>query len=263
MVHIMTISRSIGRWISKVRRVSRRAAVKLLMALVLCAALINHIPVVHGVIELRSVSPTTTALMEQRLEEARTRNLEVRKEFIWIPYERISPALVRAVLAGEDIRFFQHHGIDLQTLQRAIAQNVREKKFSRGGSTIAQQLAKNLFLSSSKNIMRKLHEAVIAFELTYFLDKRRILELYLNVIEWGDGVYGAEAAARFYYGVSASELNDEQAAFLAAIIPTPRAQNNPAASSGPTFERTYRILRLMQHPLLDHSLLGPKPLSRT
>lgn len=271
----MTISRFIGEWISNVRTSSLwrkipgrfglrwRAAVKLLAGLVLCVALVNHIPVVYGVIQLRSVSPGTTALMEQRLNEARARNLEVRKEFIWVPYERISPALVRAVLAGEDIRFFQHHGIDWKTLRLAIAQNVREKRFSRGASTIAQQLAKNLFLSSSKNLMRKLHEAIIAYELTYVLDKRRVLELYLNVIEWGDGVYGAEAAARFYYGVSASELNDEQAAFLAAIIPNPRAENNPAASSGPTLERTYRILGLMQHPLLNHPLLGPKPASRT
>jgi len=139
----------------------------------------------------------------------------------WVPYQNISPHLVRAVLVGEDIRFYLHSGIDWTGVHLAMKKNWEEKRFARGGSSISQQLAKNLFLSPARNPLRKLHEIIIAWEMEQILGKRRILEIYLNVIEWGDGIYGAEAAARHYFGVSASSLDPEQAVFLSAIIPAP------------------------------------------
>jgi len=139
----------------------------------------------------------------------------------WIPYQSISPHLVRAVLIGEDIRFFRHSGIDWIGVRLALEKNWEEKRFVRGGSSITQQLAKNLFLSPARNPLRKLHEMLIAWEMEQILGKRRILEIYLNVIEWGDGIYGAEAAAHHYFGISASSLDPDQAVFLSAIIPAP------------------------------------------
>lgn len=162
---------------------------------------------------------------------------------------------MRAVLAGEDIRFFHHSGVDLAAIQLAMQKNWQEKRLTRGASTINQQLAKNLFLSSSRNPVRKLHEALIAVEMKYILGERRTLEFYLNVIEWGDGIYGAEAAARHYFNTSAAVLNVEQAAFLAAIIPNPLGNHDPAAPSSHVQERISRILILMSHPLLRHPLL--------
>jgi monofunctional biosynthetic peptidoglycan transglycosylase len=194
-------------------------------------------------------------MMEQRQKESLARGTAWRREFVWVPYQRISPNLARAVLAGEDIRFFQHSGIDWRAIQLATKQNWEEQRFSRGASTVNQQLAKNLFLSSSKNPVRKLHEAVIALEMEWILDERRILELYLNIIEWGDGVYGAEAAARHYFNTSAAALDTEQAAFLAAIIPNPRANHDPHAYTPEVAERISKIIRLMEHPWLNHTLL--------
>jgi monofunctional biosynthetic peptidoglycan transglycosylase len=140
----------------------------------------------------------------------------------WVPYERISPHLKRAVVAAEDSKFLQHEGFDFEAIQRAYEKNLEKGKLVAGGSTISQQLAKNLFLSSEKTPWRKLQEAVITFMLENVMPKRRILEIYLNVIEWGDGVFGAEAAVRHYYGTSAASITAGQAARLAAIIPNPR-----------------------------------------
>ncbi len=179
-----------------------------------------------------------------------------KKEQSWTPYERISTNLVRAVIAGEDIRFFHHSGIDLAAIRLAMQKNWQEKRLARGASTINQQLAKNLFLSSSRNPVRKLHEALIAVEMKYILGERRTLELYLNVIEWGDGIYGAEAAAHHYFNLSAASLSNEQSAFLAAIIPNPLGNHDPATPSSQVQERISRILILMSHPLLKHPLLG-------
>lgn len=169
---------------------------------------------------------------------------------MWVPYEHISPALARAVVAGEDLRFFHHSGLDWSQIRVAAAQNWEEKRFARGASTITQQLAKNLFLSPSKNPLRKLHEALIAKEMEHFLDKRRILELYLNTVEWGDGIYGAEAAARHYFQTSAASLNVEQATFLAAIIPDPLSQHDYSTAESKDRQRASRIRALMEHPLL-------------
>jgi len=167
---------------------------------------------------LKTNNPQKTAFMELRTDEARAKGQEPRRVQRWMAYGRVSPNLTRAVLVAEDDLFWQHEGLDLDQLQESLAQDWARGRLTRGGSTITQQLAKNLYLSPSKNPLRKLRELVIARRLEVELKKARILELYLNVIEWGDGIYGAEAAARAYFGVSASELSPQQAALLAAAI---------------------------------------------
>ena len=166
--------------------------------------------------------PSTTAFMQLRLAELRARDPDARLAHEWVPYERISPWLKRAVIAAEDARFVDHAGIDWQALREAFAENIEAGQVVRGGSTISQQLAKNLFLSPERSYWRKLQEAVLALMIERTLSKRRILELYLNSIEWGEGVFGAEAAAEHYYGIDATDIDRWQASLLAARIPRPR-----------------------------------------
>jgi monofunctional glycosyltransferase len=165
--------------------------------------------------------PASTAFMEQRLEALREKDPRARLERRWVPYERISTNLKRAVVAAEDARFLDHEGFDWEMIQQAMLKNERRGRIVAGASTISQQLAKNLFLSGERSWLRKGEEAIITWMLETVLTKRRILELYLNVAEWGDGVFGAEAAARHHFGVSAAQLSPEQAAWLAAILPSP------------------------------------------
>jgi len=157
--------------------------------------------------------------MEQRAEENHTKARPIRA---WLPYNSISPHLRNAVVIAEDSSFFQHSGYDIDEIRESVKRNWREKRFARGASTITQQLAKNLYLSTSRNPLRKVREFFIAQELERSLSKKRIFEIYLNVIEWGDGVYGVEPASRKYFGKSCSELLPEEAAILAAMIPNPR-----------------------------------------
>jgi monofunctional biosynthetic peptidoglycan transglycosylase len=193
---------------------------------------------------LRAVNPSTTRFMEIRAEEARAKGKPVRRVQQWVRYSRISPDLKRAVLVAEDDAFWQHQGIDFEQLQESLQLDWARGRFSRGGSTITQQLAKNLYLSPSKNPIRKLREMMIARRLEAELKKARILELYLNVIEWGDGVYGVEAAARTYFHTSAAALGPNQAAALAACIVNPRVMN-PAHPTARLVRRQQLILRRM------------------
>jgi monofunctional biosynthetic peptidoglycan transglycosylase len=193
-------------------------------------------------------------MMEQRAKEALLRGEEPRRLQTWVPYDRISRNLTRAVLAGEDSRFFDHAGFDWDEMQKALEKDWNEGRFKRGASTISQQLAKNLFLSTSKNPIRKVHEALITKEMEWSLGKRRILEIYLNVIEWGDGIYGAEAAARNYFNTSASSLSPDQAAFLSAIIPSPNGAYNPATHRRKVQRRKNLIERLMRHVVIPKDL---------
>lgn len=170
----------------------------------------------------RSHNPTTTAFMSARLEKMREARTVATIKQVWVPYGKISPHLKRAVLVAEDDKFIDHDGFDWQGIQKALEKNERRGKIVAGGSTISQQLAKNLFLSGERSFVRKGQEAIITVMLESTMDKERILEIYLNVIEWGDGVFGAEAAARHYFGISASQLTAPQAARLAAIVPRPR-----------------------------------------
>ena len=168
------------------------------------------------------VNPSTTSFMSLRLDELREKDPRAELKQQWVPYERISANLKRAVVAAEDAKFSEHEGFDWEGIQKALEKNQKKGKIVAGGSTISQQLAKNLFLSASKTPWRKAQEAVITLMLEAVLDKRRILEIYLNVVEWGNGVFGAEAAARHYYGTSAAQVSAEQAARLAVLLPNPR-----------------------------------------
>lgn len=212
---------------------------------------------------LATENPATTSLIEARNGEFRTRGLEPKRFQVWEPLDRISPNLQRAVIAGEDNNFATHHGFDYAAIQHAWeqAQKDAEKEaqregendswlpnmpdFKRGASTISQQLAKNLYLSSERSFMRKGQEAMITYFMERSLSKKRILELYLNVIEWGDGIYGAEAASQYYFHKPAANLNAREAAFLSAMIPNPRTVFNPQVNPKRVARRQRIIMRLM------------------
>ena len=162
-------------------------------------------------------NPSSTAFMDQYLEKP-----GARLRYQWVPYSRISEQLKRAVVAAEDAKFLDHEGFDWEAIQKAIQKNEQRGKVVAGASTITQQLAKNLFLSGHRSWLRKGQEAAITWMMERTLSKRRILEIYLNVAEWGEGIFGAEAAARHHFGVSAAALGPEQAAWLAAILPSPK-----------------------------------------
>ena len=227
---------------------------KAIIAALLLAAIFYHGLILIRIFRFKSKNPEVTAMMEQRASEAASRGEEVKRVQTWVPYDRISPNLVRAVLAGEDSRFFDHAGFDWEEIKIALEKDWNEGKFSRGASTISQQLAKNLFLSTSKNPIRKLHEAAITKEMEWILGKRRILEIYLNVIEWGDGIYGAEAAARNYFNTSAASLSTDQAAFLSAIIPSPNGAFSPAKHRRRVERRRNLLVRLMRHVVIPKDL---------
>lgn len=167
-------------------------------------------------------NPHSSAFMQDRLEIIQMKRPDAELKHKWVNYEKISINLKRAVIASEDAKFLEHEGFDWDGIQKAYEKNLKKGKIVAGGSTISQQLAKNLFLSTKRTPWRKAQEAVITLMLEKMLSKRRILEIYLNVIEWGNGVFGAEAAARHYYKTSALKLSSGQAARLAAMIPNPR-----------------------------------------
>jgi len=176
-------------------------------------------------------NPSSTAFMEHRMETMRVKkNGAAKLERRWVPYDRISVHLKRAVVAAEDAKFLDHEGFDWEAIQKAMAKNEKKGKVVAGASTISQQLAKNLFLSGERSWLRKGEEAAITWMMEQVMSKRRILELYLNVAEWGDGVFGAEAAARHHFGISAASLGPSQAAWLAAILPSPRRYERGAVT---------------------------------
>jgi len=170
----------------------------------------------------RAYEPASTAFMQARAERLREKDAGAKLAQRWVPYERISSQLKRAVVAAEDAKFVGHEGFDWEAISKAMEKNEKKGRVVSGASTISQQLAKNLFLSGERSWLRKGQEAVITWMLETTLSKRRILELYLNFAEWGEGVFGAEAAARYHFGVNAAALNAPQAAFLAVILPSPR-----------------------------------------
>jgi monofunctional glycosyltransferase len=198
---------------------------------------------------LRKSIPAETALMEQRDDEFETsHHRRPPPHFqIIVPYQAISNSLKTAVLIGEDDAFFQHEGFDYQRIKEALTADWEQKRFARGASTITQQLAKNLFLSTSRNPIRKLKEAVLAYRLERDIGKRRIFEIYLNVIEWGQNVYGAEAASRYYLGKSASQLTLNEAILLAAIIPNPLRMNPLISLKRSQFRRGIILDRMYRY----------------
>lgn len=166
--------------------------------------------------------PLTTSFMSIRLDQLQQKNPKTTLKYEWVDYEKISPHLKRAIIAAEDGKFLEHHGLDWDGIEKAIEKNQRRGKRAAGGSTISQQLAKNLFLSPSKNYLRKIQEVIITLMIELCWDKRRILEVYLNVVEWGNGVFGAQAAAKHYYRIHAVHLSAAQSARLAVTLPNPR-----------------------------------------
>ncbi len=167
-------------------------------------------------------NPSSTSFMRAQLEKLQEKNPKAQLQHQWVPYNRISPHLKRAIIAAEDANFAEHEGVDWEALQKAYEKNAKKGKVVSGGSTITQQLAKNLFLSGQRSYLRKAQEMVITFMLEAVMDKRRIFEIYLNVVEWGNGVFGCEAASRKYYGVPAANLGPSEAAKLAVMLPNPR-----------------------------------------
>jgi monofunctional biosynthetic peptidoglycan transglycosylase len=175
-----------------------------------------------NILYLARVNPASTAFMEGRLDALRAKNPKAALRHQWVSYERVSIHLKRAVVVAEDAKFLDHEGFDWEAIQKAMTKNEQRGKVVAGASTISQQLAKNLFLSGQRSWLRKGEEAIITWMMERTLSKQRILELYLNVAEWGEGVFGAEAAARYHFGASAATLGPEQAAYLAAVLPSPR-----------------------------------------
>jgi len=214
---------------------------------------------------LKTGNPVTTSLIETRMNEARGRGEDPKRFQVWVPLANISPNLQRAVLAGEDSNFATHNGFDYQAIQKAYDEAMRNTaqeakkegenddwlptipEFKRGASTISQQLTKNLYLSSRRSFFRKGQEAILTIFIERQLPKRRILEIYLNVIEWGDGIYGAEAASQYYFHKPASALTANQAAFLSAMIPNPRTVFNPRVNPRRVARRQRIIQRGMPH----------------
>ena len=246
----------------KIWKIIKVAVLAVFAALVLL--LVYEVATFPRVWRLKGANPETTAMIEIRAREARERGEQPRRVQQWVPLERISVSLQRAVLAGEDSNFTTHHGFDYEAIQKAWDQAQRDAakeakeagedqsgwipampSFKRGASTVTQQLAKNLYLSSERSFVRKAREAAITYFIEKNLPKRRILEIYLNVIEWGDGVYGAEAAARTYFGKAAANLSPQEAAFLSAIIPNPPTEFNPRLHPQRVARRQRIIMRGM------------------
>jgi monofunctional biosynthetic peptidoglycan transglycosylase len=197
----------------------------------------------------RFFDPGQTSFMAQRLEVLREKNPQAQLRYVWTPYGKISIQLKRAVVAAEDDKFIDHEGFDWEGIQKALEKNQKKGKIVAGGSTISQQLAKNLFLSAAKTPWRKAQEAIVTVWLELLWDKRRILEVYLNVVEWGEGVFGAEAAARRYFASGAGQLSTAQAARLAVMLPAPRKfEKNPYSAY--LDRRTEQILARMGHAVV-------------
>jgi monofunctional biosynthetic peptidoglycan transglycosylase len=223
------------------RAIGRGMAALLGVGFVTAAYIYLTLPDVRG---LRTANPATTAFMELRAREAHTQGRPATRDWRWVPYARISGNLKRAVIVTEDSAFWQHEGIDYVQLRESMETNWERGEFARGASTITQQLAKNLYLSPSKNPIRKVKELLITRRLEVELTKQRILELYLNAIEWGDGVWGAEAAARRYFRKSAADLSPSDSALLAAAIANPHILD-PAHPSPRLRRRQQMIMRRM------------------
>jgi len=199
---------------------------------------------VPNISNLKKQNPKKTAFMEYREREEQGKGRKTKVNQRWVPLSNISPYLIKAVLIAEDDKFWKHEGFDYEAIQKAIEKDLKAKKFKSGGSTITQQLARNLYLSPEKYLIRKISEAIITWRMEKVLSKKRILELYLNVAEWGEGIFGVEAASRHYYGKPSSELTPEEAARLASVLPNPR-KYNPVGDQRYVINRSNLIYSIM------------------
>ena len=216
--------------------------------------------------DLKEINPVPTAFMEYRQEEWAEQNRDMEITHKWVPISKISPNVIKAVLIGEDDKFWNHDGFDVKGMEDAIERSLKKGSVA-GGSTISQQLSKNLYLSPSKNPVRKVKEAIITWRIESTLSKRRILEIYLNVAEWGDGIFGIEAAARHYYHKSAKNLTGREAARLAAVLPNP-IKYNPAGSQKYVKNRARIIYKIMKRrgvviPQFQEVMSPPKAQEQT
>jgi monofunctional glycosyltransferase len=193
---------------------------------------------------LKKIRPSKTAFMEYREEMWQKKGIKKKIKNTWVPLSRISPYVMKAVIIAEDDKFWSHEGFDFEAMQKALEKDIKKKKFQAGGSTISQQLAKNLYLSPAKDPIRKVKEAILTWRLERQLTKRRIIELYLNVAEWGDGVFGIETAAQNHYGKHAVELSAHEAAALASVLPNPR-RYKPEGTSRYVENQSERIYQIM------------------
>ncbi|KJV27415.1 peptidoglycan transglycosylase [Aquitalea magnusonii] len=215
-----------------------------IMAVLVAAIVLYNLWIFGHIVYWRSHDPAASAFMNEQLAKLQEDDPEAELRQKWVPYAQISPNLKRALIAAEDAKFADHEGFDWDGIEAAFEKNLKQGRIVAGGSTISQQLAKNLFLSSKKTPWRKLEEAAITVMLEKVLDKRRIFEIYLNVIEWGNGVFGAEAAARYYFHTSAARLSAGQAAKLAAMVPNPRYYDEHRNATG-LMKKTRIIQRRM------------------
>ena len=228
---------------SIVRTIGRGIAIVALLGFAYVAYIYLTLPDVRP---LAKENPKTTAFMQLRIEEAQDAGRKFSIRHQWVPYSRISPLLKRAVIVTEDAAFFDHDGIDVDEIKASLEKNWEEGQFLRGASTITQQLAKNLYLSPSRNPMRKVTELLITRRLEAALTKQRIFEIYLNMIEWGDGIFGCEAASRAYFGKSCASLDIHESALLAGSIINPR-EHSPAKPTRRLLRRQQIVLRRMQY----------------
>lgn len=225
-------------------RVKKIFVVSVLAVVVALAANICFYLVYPDVGKLKRANPRKTSFMEYREQQWREQGRKKKIQQAWVPLGRISPYLVKAVIISEDDKFWQHEGFDFEAMKAALEKDLKKKKFKYGGSTISQQLAKNLYLSPAKNPIRKIKEAILTWRIERNLSKKRIIELYLNVAEWGEGIFGIEAAARHHYGKGAASLTAREAARLAAVLPNPR-RFDPTGSGRFVTGRAERIYRIM------------------
>ena len=222
----------------------RRSKWLIFLISLLVLPLLLYFLFVPDVSKLKKENPRMTALMEYREKESKEKGKKFRMNQTWVPLSNISPYLVKAVLIAEDDKFWSHEGFDYEAIQKALEKDMKAGRFKFGGSTISQQLARNLYLSPTKNPLRKMREAIITWRMEKVLPKRRILELYLNLVEWGNGIFGVEAASRHYYGKPSSELTPQEAARLAAVLPNPR-KYSPVSDQRYVMNRSNLIYNIM------------------
>ena len=215
----------------------------LILSIILFLSLL-YVLLMPDLSKLKKENPRKTALMEYREMASKEKRKTYRIYQSWVSLSKISPYLIKAVLIAEDDKFWRHEGFDYESIQKAIEKDIKAKRFKFGGSTLSQQLARNLYLSSEKSLLRKISEAIITWKMERTLSKKRILELYLNVVEWGEGIFGVEAASRHYYEKSSSELTAQEAARLAWALPNPR-KYNPAGDQRYLINRSTLIYNIM------------------
>ncbi len=226
------------------KKIKRTLLIVLILVAAYCIVDIGRYFIYPDISSLRKNKPVKTAFMEHREEQWLKKGIHRKIKNTWVPLSRISPYVMKAVIIAEDDKFWSHEGFDFEAMQKALEKDIKKKKFQAGGSTISQQLVKNLYLSPSKNPVRKIKEAILTWRLEQNLTKRRIIELYLNVAELGDGVFGIEAAAFHHYGKHAAELSPREAATLASILPNPR-RYTPDGNSQYVENQSERIYQIM------------------